>query len=63
MVGGVALKQLLGGEHHLVRGLAPTAAATHAVSHDTQDATRDARVADQRDLVLLVFAVTLVDAG
>jgi len=33
------------------------------VRHDAQHAPRCARMADQRDLVLLVFAVTLVDAG
>ncbi len=63
VVGRVALEQLLGRQHHLVGGLAAAAAAAHAVGHHRQHAAAGPRVRNQRDLVLLVFAVTLVDAG
>ena len=59
----IALKQLFGRQHDLVRGLAPTASSAHAVGYHGEQATVDTRMLQQRDLVLLVFAVTLVDAG
>jgi len=54
---------LFGCHHDLIRRGAATAAAAHAVSHDRQQAAVDARVLQERHLVLLVFAITLVDAG
>lgn len=63
VIGGVALKELTRCEHDLVRGLSATTTAAHAIGHDGQDAAIDAWMVDERDLVLLVFAVTLVDAG
>ena len=62
MIRRVALEQLFGREHDLVGGLASATASAHAVGDDTKDAARNAWVANQRDLVLLVLAVTLVDA-
>lgn len=59
----IAFKQLARGEHHLVGRLAPSAAATHAIGHHAQYASIETRVRQQGDLVLLVLAVTLVDAG
>jgi len=63
VVGRIAFEQLLAGQHDLVGRLAAAAATAHAVGHHTEQATRNARVADQGNLVLLVLPVTLVDAG
>ena len=62
-VGRIALEQLARRHHDLVRRLAPAAAATHPVGDHTQHAAVVPLMGDQCHLVLLVFAVTLVDAG
>ena len=61
--GRVTLEQLFGSHHDLVGSLASTASPTHAVGHNAQHAAGKAGVTDERHLVLLVVAVTLVDAG
>ena len=58
----VALKQLARGHHDLVRCLAPATSAAHTIGNDGKNAAIDPRVLDQGDLVLLVVAVTFVDA-
>lgn len=60
--GRITLKQLAGGQHHLIGGLAATAAATHAVGHDAQQAPVGPRMRHQGNLILLVFTITPVDA-
>ena len=62
-VGRITLEQLFGRHHHLVRGFAATTAATHAIGNDRQHATVGARMVQQGDAILLVVAVTLVNAG
>ena len=59
----VAFKQLAHGHHHLVGRLAAAAAPAHAISHHGQHAAVNAGVVQQGHLVLLVFAVALMDAG
>ena len=63
MGGGETAEQLPGGEHHLVGRLAAPAAPAHAIGDHRQQAARRARMLQQRKLVLLVFPVSLVDAG
>ncbi len=65
VVGGrcIPFEQLARGHDDLVRGLAPAAAAPHAVGHDTEHTAVGAAMAEQFHAVLLVIAVTLVDAG
>ena len=62
-LGGVGFEQLAGREQNLVGSLASAASSAHAVGDDAEHAADDARMADQCHLVLLVVAVTLVDAG
>ena len=61
--GHVALEQLARREQHLVGRLAPAGAAAHAVRHHAEHAALNAGVREQSHLVLLVFAVALVQAG
>ena len=59
----IALKQLFGRHHDLVGCFASATAAAHAVSDNSKQTPRDALMADQVDLILLVITVTLVNAG
>ena len=59
----VAVKQLFGRQHDLVRRFSSAAAASHAICHDTQHATCNAGVFEQIDLILLVVPISLVDTG
>ena len=53
------------GQHRddLVRCLATAAAPAHAISHDAEHTTGNARVTEQGNLVLLIVAVSLVNTG
>lgn len=59
----IPFKKLAGCHHDLVRSLATATSASHSIGDNRQYATIDPRVVDQCDLILLVFAVTLVDPG
>lgn len=61
--GIVAIKELFGSHHDLIRGFSAATAATHAIGQNCHDAAVDARVLEQRELVLLVFSVAFVNAG
>lgn len=54
---------MFGRHHDLVRRFASAAATAHAVGQYGQDAAIDAGVIEQRNLILLVITVALVDAG
>ena len=47
----------------MVRRLTPTTSASHAIGNNGEDAAIYTRVLDDRDLVLLVLAVALVNAS
>src|SRR3990167_840202 len=57
------MEKLAGRHHDLIGRLAPAAAPTHAVCQYAQNAPVVAWVGQQDHLVLLVFPITLVDAG
>jgi hypothetical protein len=59
----VPFKQLFGSHHDLVGGLASTTAPAHAIGHDGKQTAIHTRMFEQGNLVLLVFAVTLMDAS
>ena len=64
LAGGiVALEQLPRSQQNLIGSLSPARTTAHAVGHHAQYTTRYARVGQQCDLILLVFAIPLVDAG
>jgi hypothetical protein len=58
-----ALEQLAGRQHDLVGRLAAATATAHAIGHHRQQAAGLAGVVQQADLILLVVAVSPVDAG
>ena len=58
----VALEQLLGGEQHLVGGLAAAALAAHAVGEHAEQAAGSPVMRNDLDLVLLVGAVAAMQA-
>lgn len=57
----VALKELLGGHHHLIRRFAPAASASHTIGDYSQHTAGMAWVTKQADLILLIVPVTFVD--
>jgi hypothetical protein len=63
MVGCVAFEHLAAGQQHLVGRLAATALAAHAIGNEPHRASLGAAVHQDLDLVLLIGAVSLVEAG
>ena len=59
----IAVKKLLGRQHDLLGCFAPAAAPSHAVCNNAQHAAACPVMTEQLDLILLVVAVSFVDAG
>ena len=62
-VRAVTFKQLVGRQHHLVRGFAAPAAPAHPIGHHAQQAPGHPGVGQQAELVLLVVPVAAIEAG
>lgn len=62
-IGRIAFEQLPRSHHDLVRSLAPATAPSHTVRNHTQHTAVVPLMGDQGNLILLIFTVTLVDAG
>ena len=61
--GVVTLEELARCHHDLVGGFATATASSHAIGYDGQHTPVDARVFQERDLILLVLAVAFVGSG